>query len=153
VTTTNCVDQDATGTVYYAVAAVDRDPSGNLRVGPLSTPVTINPSNSPPNVPKQAGCYTGIANSIQWSAAKTGDVDFYYIYRDSFTGRADRYDSISNGGFPGSIVWTDPDPGGVAHKYWVVAVDFNMAASDPAPGDPPSHYIQWDASGTTCNVQ
>ena len=75
-------------------------------------------------------------------------VDFYYIYRDAMDGRPDRYDSIDDDGSGQQITWTDPDPGGVPHYYWVVAVDNHLAESDPAPDFAfNNHWFYCDANG------
>jgi hypothetical protein len=65
------------------------------------------------------------------------------------SGRADRYDSVDNSG--GHLFWTDPDDGGVAHDYWVVAVDNHLAESAPQPDyfhRPTPSAVHCDAAGT-----
>jgi hypothetical protein len=153
VPTANCVDADTATKVYYKVVAVDRDPNGVPREGAATAPLLVDPANTEPKKPNQAGIDATTPWSIKWKGATYGQpppadyTDFYYIYRDGMTGRGDRYDSIDNDGSGGTITWTDPDPGNVPHDYWVVAVDNHLAESNPAPDYPIKGTFHCDANG------
>ena len=140
VRTSNCVHQDTNQTIYYAVRAVDKDPSGNLRTGDMTPALLVDPNNSPPKVPKQVGPNNSGPFSIQWNPP-AGGADFYWVYRDNLSGRPDRYDSVAQPS--GTVVWTDPDPAGVAHTYWVTSVDSSLAESTPTSKE----MVTCDAAG------
>jgi hypothetical protein len=158
VKTPNCVDADTTVKVWYQVAAVDQDPNGMQREGARSASLLFDPANTKPGSPKQFGVDNAFPSTIKWTGAKYGSpppadyTDFYYVYRDAMGGRDDRYDSIDNDGSGATITWTDPDPGGVAHDYWVVAVDNHLAESDPQPDLPGTQTVHCDANGA-CVIQ
>ena len=157
-TIANCVTDDSNTKIYFAVQAVDKDTNGNLRPGSMSPALLVDPKNSRPGKPGGFGIDSAFPYSIKWGGTNVSDpppadyTDFFYVYRDSFGGRVDRYDSISNVG--GTITWTDPDPGGVAHDYWVTTVDNHLAESAPMPDyfhKPTPTAVHCDASGT-CQV-
>ena len=149
----NCVDQDTSQNLYYQIRAVDTDPNGAQREGAPSAPLLVNPTNGKPGKPGVAVDnsfpYTLAWNGSKYGSPPPGDyTDFYYIYRDNLNGRADRYDSVDNDGSGAQIQWTDPDPNGTDHYYWVVAVDNHLAESDPAPDFPSKgHWFYCDVNG------
>ena len=154
----NCVDADTNQKVWYKVVAVDRDTNGVQREGAATPVLQVDPANSEPAKPGGTGIDNTTPWSIKWTGAKYGQpppadyTDFYYIYRDDMSGRGDRYDSIDNDGSGSTITWTDPDPGNVAHDYWVVAVDNHLAESNPAPDYPIKGRVHCDVNGA-CVVQ
>jgi prepilin-type N-terminal cleavage/methylation domain-containing protein len=159
VKTPNCVDADTVTKVYYIVTAVDRDPNGNPREGQPTAPLLVDPGNSEPSKPGGLGIDASTPWTIKWSGSKfnansppSDYTDFYYIYRDGMSGRSDRYDSIDSDGSGSTMTWTDPDPGVVAHDYWLVAVDNHLAESNPAPDYPNKHRIHCDTNGA-CVIQ
>ena len=161
VKTANCVDDDTPTTstkVWYSLQAVDKDTNGNLRAGDRGPALLVDPKNSRPGKPGGFGIDNAFPFSIKFDGPNVSDpppadyVDFFYIYRDDMSGRADRYDSLDNTG--GHLTWTDPDDGGVAHDYWVVAVDNHLAESAPQPDyfhHPTPTAVHCDAAGT-CQV-
>ena len=134
---TTCVEPEPAANVYYAVRAFDRDPSGAERPGDwMAVGLLVNVLNTAPKKINDGDIDNDNAFpwTIKWkSAGLPSDpppadyVDFYYVYRDDTSGRPDRYDSVDVAG--GTIQWTDPDPDGLAHKYWVTANDNHLAES------------------------
>ena len=90
--------------------------------------MTVATGNRAPATPSigSAGTY----GTIGWYAVTDPDrgdsVDFYRIYRDG-QALSNRYDVIDASGDP--LVWTDGNPGGTTHTYYVVAVDTRLAES------------------------
>ncbi len=132
-TATSCRDTAAPALgAQYRVVAVDRDAANALREGTPSATVTVVPGNHAPNPPTGLQA-TSISGGVQltWSAPAVADVDpgdsidHYVIYRDG-TAYADRYDRT---GDPSLLTYTDTQTGGVAHTYWVAAVDGQLASS------------------------
>jgi hypothetical protein len=125
-----CIEPDPSSsqTLVYNVRAVDRDSAGTPRNGAASANVSVATGNKAPATPTigNAGSY----GTIGWYAVTDPDkgdsVDFYRIYRDGQT-LAHRYDVIDAVDDP--VLWTDTNTGGVAHTYYVVAVDTKMAES------------------------
>ena len=141
VTDTTCVTKDVNGQKqYFGVRAVDRAPDGTRRVGDMSAPILVDPSNSVPGKPGP-GVDGAFPYSLKWGGKAYSDpppndyTDFYYVYRDTKNGRPDRYDSVDNPQAGGTVYWTDPDPGTGSHTYWVTAVDNHLAESQLAPGN------------------
>ncbi|MEA2143956.1 MAG: hypothetical protein QOI64_2386, partial [Solirubrobacteraceae bacterium] len=127
-TTDSCVDMDAQpGVQKYSIVALDRDPGNNLRTGAART-VTVPAAGSRPSSPPVLDLLTvsGLPR-LTWTALT--DVAFYRVYRDgTAVGYADRYDRTTGGLV---TTYTDTDPGGVSHRYWVTAVDGHFNESDP----------------------
>jgi prepilin-type N-terminal cleavage/methylation domain-containing protein len=153
-----CVDDDTNVKVYYAIQAVDTAPDGSIRAGDRSPALLVDPKNSRPPKPGGFGVDNAFPSSIKWSGTNVSDpppadyTSFFYVYRDAADGRVDRYDSIDNTG--GTISWTDPDPGGVPHNYWVTSVDNHLAESPLVPDyahKPTPTAVRCDAAGT-CTV-
>lgn len=125
-----CIDPDPAPTqpLGYTVRAVDRDAAGELRDGTASAKFTVVTSNRAPAAPQigNAGTY----GTIGWYPTADPDggdsVDFYRIYRDG-QGLSNRYDVIDATG--SALAWTDANPGGTSHTYYVVAVDTRLAES------------------------
>jgi fibronectin type 3 domain-containing protein len=125
--------------IQYYVVALDKDPNGNPRQGDQSTPVTVKTTNGVPAWPVPAPTLLASSNSgntvLFWNKAAADTeiptpepIDFYRIYRDG-QAVANRYDTA-----PGNqTTYTDTATGGVAHTYWVTAVDPQLAES-PAVG-------------------
>ena len=117
----------------YYVAAVDRDPSGNLRVGDHSSPITLSNTPVAPSPPTNLqATAAGGQTTLTWSAPalSVDPVATYKIYRDSgcpaqpHPPSATRYDST-----PGTTQYVDASPGGTTHTYYVTAVDANLSES------------------------
>ncbi|HEX8742898.1 MAG TPA: prepilin-type N-terminal cleavage/methylation domain-containing protein [Thermoleophilaceae bacterium] len=125
-----CIEPDPapSQSLVYNVRAVDRDPSGALRDGTPTVSFTVVTGNRAPATPAIGNAQQ--YGTIGWYAVTDPDrgdaVDFYRIYRDG-QALANRYDVIDAVGDP--IVWTDADTGGIAHTYYVVAVDTRLAES------------------------
>jgi prepilin-type N-terminal cleavage/methylation domain-containing protein len=135
-TQTSCVDASPPGlslltSLFYGVAAVDRDPTGNLREGPKSTALNVNFLNSAPGAPSGLSALwaAGGAITLTWTPSagdpNLGDsVHFYRIYRDGV-----RYDRTALGT---DTTWTDTGVGSGSHTYQVTAVDTHLAESAAA---------------------
>lgn len=117
----------------YTVVALDRDPSGDLRAGLPSAPVTVTTLNHRPNPPTGLTA-TRNANGdavLRWSPPSPDDPDlgdsiaFYRIYRDG-TAVGDRFDRT---GLGTEVEWTDARSAGASHTYYVSAVDRQLAES------------------------
>jgi hypothetical protein len=141
ITDASCVTQTVNGQKkYFAVRAVDTAPDGTKRTGDLSPAIVTDPANSAPGKPGP-GTDGAFPYSLKWGGKAVSDpppadyTDFYYVYRDTKNGRAERYDSVDNNS--GTVYWTDPDPGSGTdtHTYWVTAVDNHLAESGFAPGN------------------
>ena len=133
---TTCQDRTPpAGTLAYRVVAEDLDPSGARRAGAASPAVTVATTNRAPFAPPELTATSdGAATTLRWTAAEPADPDggrvaFYRIYRDG-TAYADRYDRTGTGS---EVSFVDANTEGVAHRYWVVAVDDQLAES-PAVG-------------------
>jgi Tfp pilus assembly protein PilV len=130
---TNCYDIDSPAiagqTVYYKLVAVDLsdvDNPGSLREGDvMATGLAVTTTNNAPGTPVIHDALS--AGTISWAPVSDPDpgdkVDFYRVYRDGVL--KDTYASTS----AASIVWTDPDTGGVTHSYYVTAVDTHLRPS------------------------
>jgi hypothetical protein len=65
------------------------------------------------------------SKALTWTAPSGGNpVAFYRIYRDGVE-YTDRYDATGDT----STSYTDPNPDGLQHSYWVTAVSTNLAES------------------------
>jgi hypothetical protein len=133
-TRTNCQDTNppSDAGVTYAVAALDRDPAGNLREGTRSIQVTVTLGNRPPNAPTGlTGTKANGGTTLSWHAASPADPDagdsiaFYRIYRDGQSYDA-RYDRTGSGT---DTTYTDGRAGSTQHTYYVTAVDGQLAES------------------------
>ncbi len=120
----------ATNPQTYYVVAVDLDSSGNYREGAQSTTASTTATNRPPNAPSALTATSSGGNTtLTWTAASPLDPDggslaFYRIYRDGQT-YADRYSRTA------TTTWTDTATGGLAHDYYVTAVDPQLGESAP----------------------
>jgi hypothetical protein len=136
VTETTCVDATppprTAAVLEYWVVAIDKDPQDQQREGAPSNRVDVN-ANNPPNPPVNL-ILSKDANGdsvLQWSAPAVPDpdgdaIESYIIYRDG-TAIGDRYDEV-----PGTeTTLTDTATNGVAHDYWVSAVDSRFGESTP----------------------
>jgi hypothetical protein len=131
---TSCIDPNPPNqaSLYYYVVALDRDTSGNQRLGVPSNDATVTQSNNPPNPPIGLLASTNNGTTIlRWTAPSPADPDpgdsiaFYRIYRDGTT-YADRYDRTATGS---DLTYTDLQTDGVPHTYYVTAVDTQLAES------------------------
>jgi hypothetical protein len=144
---TSCIDPSppvSTGSWFYYVVAIDRDPAGNPREGAVST-MPVNTGNKDPKTP---GTPSGVVNpdgsvSLTWSVAPgnpdtdDGVVDSYRIYRRAATATGtptyvNRYDydtstQLCNG--TSTCTWTDSSTGGAQHVYTITAVDPHLRES------------------------
>lgn len=128
---------------YYAVYAVDRDPSGNLREGAVSY-ANVNTTNRPPKAPASfALTRSGATVTLSWTLPSTpldpdtGDnIDSFRVYRKDGTVSGtptylDRYDRerlqvLCSGT---SCSYTDTGAGATTRTYWVTAVDTHLRES------------------------
>jgi prepilin-type N-terminal cleavage/methylation domain-containing protein len=144
VTSSDCLDSPGVTNPSYKVIAVDRDPSGAAREGDAST-VSVSASNRPPAVPVpfDPAPYGYPQYTLAWQAVTDPDggsdvTDFYWVYRDG-KAYAKRWDSVDNTasvnvGGTLYVPWTDPDPSGGPHTYYVTAVDTLGAESNYSTG-------------------
>jgi hypothetical protein len=135
-TDTHCIDPSPPllsllTSLFYGVAAVDRDAAGNLREGPKSAALNVNILNSAPGAPSGLTAQWAAAQSITLTWTPSGgdpnlgdSVRYYRIYRDGA-----RYDRSALGT---DTTWTDTDTGGLSHAYHVSAVDTHLAESAAA---------------------
>ena len=130
---TSCFDPTPVpGSYDYYVVAVDRDLSTDtLREGPSGTALRIDVpgTNEPPTAPAQVEATISDDGLplISWEASNDpNEIRFYRIYRDG-TEYASRFDKTGDGT---TLSWTDRDPKGGGHTYYVSAVDnlFNESA-------------------------
>jgi fibronectin type 3 domain-containing protein len=135
VSATSCQDPSppSSALIQYYVVALDTDPTGTAREGDHSTTLNVTTTNQAPNAPTNLAASTNSGNTVlAWTAPSPSDndgdpIDFYRIYRDG-QAVANRYDTA-----PGNqTTYTDTRTGGVAHTYWVTAVDPQLAESAAA---------------------
>jgi hypothetical protein len=140
---TSCRDLTAPGggaPKYYVVAlAPARTGTGveeSARPGPGQM-YSVVEGNVAPNAPQAVDAQRadGVV-TVTWQspaapdAGEAGDTLRYYrIYRDG-VGYADRVDRTGTGS---TLSWVDRDPGTSLHRYWVTAVDSQLAESPPSP--------------------
>jgi competence protein ComGC len=131
---TSCQDQSPPNqaTLYYYVVALDRDTAGAQRQGAVGDDVTVTQTDNPPFAPTNLLASTSNGTTIlRWTAASPADPDpgdsiaFYRIYRDG-SAYANRYDRTGTGA---NVTYTDTQPAGVQHTYYVTAVDTQLAES------------------------
>jgi prepilin-type N-terminal cleavage/methylation domain-containing protein len=131
---TSCTDPAPPDDAQYVVYAYDRDTAGAQREGDPSDTVTVKKGENAEPFPPTNLTATRVADvvTLQWSRPApedpdTGDgVAFYRIYRDGQT-LADRYDRWYDS--RPQAVWEDTKTAGLAHTYWVTAVDNHYAES------------------------
>jgi prepilin-type N-terminal cleavage/methylation domain-containing protein len=132
---TSCQDTNPPnlGSINYYVLALDKAPDGTTRQGDHSATLTVTNTNVAPNPPTNLLASTSNGNTVlAWTKPSPSDtdgdpIDFYRIYRDG-QAVANRYDTA-----PGiQTSYTDTATGGVAHTYWVTAVDPQLAESTAA---------------------
>jgi hypothetical protein len=126
---TICTDPapPATDPLQYEVVAYDKTPvTGVPRPGP-ATQLTVTTGNLPPFPPVLMSATTSNGTvTLKWKRPAPDDpdpgddVEFYRIYRDGML-LANRYDRWYDQG--NTVTWTDISTGGVAHNYWITAVD------------------------------
>jgi prepilin-type N-terminal cleavage/methylation domain-containing protein len=133
---TTCVDPAPPDVddVQYVVYAYDRTPgTGIERPGDQSQILHVTKGNTAPFAPTGlAGSRTGNVVTLTWDRPAPEDPDagdgvqFYRIYRD---GKAlgDRYERWFDS--RPQAIWEDTETGGLAHQYWVTAVDKHFAES------------------------
>jgi hypothetical protein len=129
VTTSSCTDlSPPSGATTYYVVAVDRDAAGLLREGDRRA-LPIAAPGAPPSAPTALAATTVNGSPVlSWAAPASGSLSFYRIYRDgTAVAYADRYGRTSDA----TRTFTDNNPGGVSHKYWVTAVDGSYNESSP----------------------
>jgi type II secretory pathway pseudopilin PulG len=134
---TSCVDPSApanTGVgLAYWVVAVERVGTAE-REGAASARVDVNGANRPPEIPQGLTLSKDAQGNtvLNWQPAAVPDKDpgdvisSYRIYRD---GTAISNRRATTGG--GETTWTDTNTGGVAHSYWITALDSHLAESLP----------------------
>lgn len=151
---TSCIDPSppaSTGSWFYYVVAVDRNPSGAQRDGAAAV-MPVNTGNKDPKTPGLPSAVKNPDGSVKltWSVAPgnpdtdDGVVESYRIYRRAATATgfptyADRYDydtssQLCNG--TSTCTWTDTNVGGAQHVYTITAVDPHLRES-PYTGNVP----------------
>jgi fibronectin type 3 domain-containing protein len=77
---------------------------------------------------------TGIRDAngttLSWTAPADLDVRYYRIYRDDNTSWTKRFDRTGAGT---DLAITDPNATAAGHRYWLTAVDNDLAESPMAP--------------------
>jgi Tfp pilus assembly protein PilV len=88
--------------------------------------------DAPTNVVEDTVVDDGGMVTIRWDAPvdPDGSVAFYRIYRDDQSAWTVRYGNTDSGA---SVLFTDGDGAPGAHRYWITAVDNELAESDFAP--------------------
>jgi Tfp pilus assembly protein PilV len=131
-TSNSCQDTSPpnASSIQYYVVAVDTSPSGSAREGDHSANLTVtNPPSTPPNAPQSLQASTSNGNTVLVlptpSTADAAATAFYRIYRDG-QAVANRYDTAPGGA---TTSYTDTQTGGVAHNYWVTAVNSQLGES------------------------
>ena len=138
---TECRDQApppaSAGDTVYAVYAYDRDAGGAARSSAASQPVTVISGNLAPYMPGSLRRADNGA-TLTWDRPSPEDqgpsgdtISYYRIYRDgiAYANRYGRWFDES-----ATVSWTDPDPDGTSHTYWVTAVDTHFLESELAGG-------------------
>ena len=147
---TECTDSappayNSKSAFYYAVVAVDRDPSGALREGATSF-VNVNTGNKPPNVPTTLTATAGLnGRTLTFKLPNTLDpdngdtIESFRIYRRSGTvtgspviaDRIDREDItvLCPTSTPQTVCTYKDTTGLSTSTYWVSAVDTHMRES------------------------
>ncbi len=118
---------------YYVVAYAPARGSAGVEESalPLLTGTRAVGGATPPGAPSDI---TGIRDvngtTLRWTPPADSDVRYYRIYRDdntSWTKRLDRTGaSVDN-------AITDPNGATASHRYWLTAVDDDLAESEMAP--------------------
>jgi type II secretory pathway pseudopilin PulG len=121
-----CIDNDpsSSSTLTYNVRAVDKSSSGQERVSPASSNLSVTTNNRPPAVPTlyNASTYATLG-WLPTTDPDSGDsVDFYRVYRDGA-----RHDVVDNSG--SYLLWDEPEPDGATHEYRITAVDTRLRES------------------------
>lgn len=127
-----------TGDYEYFARAVDRDPSGSLRLGDASAWITQIPMDNQPPEPasnvQAARATPGGPVTVTWAASpgdtEDGAVAFYRIFRDG-TAIADRIGKTASGS---DLSFVDSTADAQIHSYYVRAVDSDAAESTTAGG-------------------
>jgi hypothetical protein len=88
--------------------------------------------DAPANVVEDTVVDDGGMVTIRWDAPvdPDGSVAFYRIYRDDQSAWTVRYGNTDSGA---SVLFTDGDGAPGAHRYWITAVDNELAESEFAP--------------------
>lgn len=127
---------EAGGDQTYTVYAFDRDGNGVNRASP-GTAIAVIVGNVAPEMPAQVRLGSGGA-TLAWNRPSPEDlgpsgdrISYYRIYRDG-RGYANRYASWYAS--EADVTWTDPNPDGMSHTYWVTSVDTHRLESDFAGG-------------------
>ncbi len=120
--TRTCADwSPPAGATTYFVVALDRDSANQLRAGDRRT-LAVGAPSARPHSPIGLAVVTVAGHPVlSWLPSLLGGASFYRIYRDGV-----RYDRTT----AGSLTYTDGDPGGGGHTYWVTAVDSTYNESD-----------------------
>jgi hypothetical protein len=134
VTRLSCQDAAPPSTypIKYYIVAVDHDNASppQLREGDPSAQITVTNSNQAPNPPTGLAASPSNGNTVlAWTAPATSDPDgdpiaFYRIYRDG-SAYVNRYDRTLGA----QTTYTDTATGGVAHTYYITAVDPQLMES------------------------
>ncbi|MGI9082045.1 MAG: hypothetical protein ACR2FZ_07190 [Thermoleophilaceae bacterium] len=135
---TTCTDSPApAGAALYYVVARDRDAQGQLRRGAPSVAAPVNLVNLPPTAVQNLSATTDGDVTLSWdppssAGEPTDTIEFYRVYRD---GQAvgNRYARVGISSPP--VTYTDRNAGG-GHRYWVSAVDSQLAESPLVGGIP-----------------
>jgi len=130
---TRCVDDTApaTGSLTYDVYALApaRVGTGLEQSDAPASLVVGTPSRPDPPTVTGAVRDPAAGTTITWTAPADADIRYYRLYRDG-EGLADRVDRTADG--TGTSV-IDLDGATSCHRYWITAVDEDLAESEPAP--------------------
>lgn len=137
---TSCADESApaAGEQHYYVVALATPRSGSLpEESPrpsLAATLTVKAVNSRPSAPEQV-TVSPDADGVRLSwlpSTDDGSIRMYRVYRDDNTSAAVRYDRSADG-----LATTFIDAAGATapHRYWVTAVDDELAESEFGPAD------------------
>jgi hypothetical protein len=90
--------------------------------------------DAPTNVREDLSVDDGGAITIKWNTSNDpdGTIRYYRIYRDDSSEPVDR---VARTGSGSQDSWTDRDGATGMHRYWVTAVDEQLAESEIAPPD------------------
>ena len=129
---TRCIDTSApsTGSLTYTVYALAPAQTGTgLEQGAPATITRDAASRPDPPTVTSATQDVAAGTTIAWNPSPDADIRYYRLYRDG-EGFDDRADRTADGTGTSMI---DVDGATSCHRYWITAVDEDLAESEPAP--------------------